>query len=115
MARQSAARRPTESPRSGNSGEPARNPAALIRFDPDLAVRAIAFHLADEGISPRVDEPSARATAVRLRRSGLAISVEQWLWSEMTNPQRLEWLLQQTRTASRLISDELSVLEPARD
>ncbi len=112
MARQQAARRPTDTPRTGNGG--AQNASALIEFDPELAVRAIAFHLADEGISPRVDEPSARATVDRLQRSTVPLSVEQWVWSEMTNPQRLEWLLQKTQTASRLVSDETSVLEPAK-
>ena len=116
MARQSAARRPTESSRPGESkgSATAPTPAALIRFDPELAVRAIAFHLADEGISPQVDEQSARATVGRLRRSSATLSVEQWMWSEMTNPQRLEWLLEKTHTASRLVNDETSVLEPAR-
>jgi hypothetical protein len=113
MARQQAARRPTDSRPGANKVAP-QAASTLIRFEPELAVRAIAFHLIDEGISPCVDEASAQATVVRLQRSGLTLSVEKWLWSEMTNAQRLDWLLQKTQTASRLVSDELSVLEPAR-
>src|SRR5690349_17242077 len=100
MARQQAARRPTDSSRPVTGTQTPtpqqQDASALIRFDPELAVRAIAFHLADEGISPRVDEPSARSTVARLRRSAVKLTIEHWLWSEMTNAQRLEWLLTNT-------------------
>jgi hypothetical protein len=110
MARQQAAQRPIE---RGPAGQVGGKSTALIQFEPELAVKAIIFHLADEGISPAVAEESVRATLLRLRRASLRPSVEQWMWSEMTNPQRLEWLLQKTNTTSRLISDEVSVLEAA--
>jgi hypothetical protein len=109
MARQQAAQRPIESGRANNRA----SQSALIQFEPELAVKAIVFHLADEGASPAVAEDSVRATVLRLRRSSLRPSVEQWMWAEMSNAQRLEWLLQKTNTASRLISDEVSVLEAA--
>ena len=111
MARQQAAQRPVESKRT-NGG--VNNASALIQFEPELAVRAIVFHLADEGISNHVVEDSVRATVNRLRRSGVRPNVEQWMWSEMTHAQRLEWLMDKTQTASRLIGDDTSVLEPAR-
>ncbi len=110
MARQQAAQRPLEGNRAGG-GE---KQSAVIRFEPELAVRAIVFHLADEGISPRVADESVRSTVTRLRRASVKPSVEQWMWAEMTHAQRLEWLLEKTQTSSRLISDEVSVLEPVR-
>ena len=110
MARQQAAQRPVESGRADNGGKS----SALIQFEPELAVKAIVFHLADEGVSPAVSEESVRATVNRLRRSAVRPTIEQWTWSEMSNPQRLEWLMQKTHTLSRLISDEVSVLEPSR-
>ena len=110
MPRQQAAQRPVERNRtSGQAGN-----QALIQFEPELAVRAIVFHLADEGISPQVAEESIRSTLVRLRRSSVHPTVEQCTWAEMSHAQRLEWLLEKTQTSSRLISDEVSVLEPAR-
>ena len=110
MARQQAARRPIEARRTGdtNSGAP-----SMLHFEPDLAVQAIAFHLADEGISDEVAAESAKATILRLRTASIRPAVARGVWSHMTNPQRLEWLLEQTGTVARLISDETSVLEPA--
>jgi hypothetical protein len=110
MARQQAAQRPVETGRAENGGKS----SALILFEPELAVKAIVFHLADEGVSPAVAEESVRATVNRLRRGGVRPTIEQWMWSEMSNSQRLEWLMQKTHTLSRLISDEVSVLEPSR-
>ena len=111
MARQQAARRPIEVRLTGDTSSSGDAPA-MLRFEPELAVRAIAFHLADEGISGEVVADSAQATVIRLRRAGLRPTVARTLWSRMTNPQRLEWLLEQTATAARLIDDETSVLEP---
>lgn len=107
MARQQAAQRPSGVERNG------KRASAPLTFEPELAVRAIVFHLLDEGVAARVADESARAAVVRLRRLSCRPSVEQWVWSEMTNPQRLEWLMEKTQTAARLVSDELSVLEPA--
>jgi hypothetical protein len=114
MARQQAAQRPIERDRGSSAAAAGRQSATLIQFAPELAVRAIVFHLVDEGISARVDEDSVRATVVRLTRSSVAPSVEQWMWAEMNHAQRLQWLLEKTHTAARLVSDELSVLEPSR-
>jgi hypothetical protein len=115
MARQQAARRLAADVRATQTPTPETGDrSTLILFDPDLAVRAIAFHLADEGLCCRVAADSMRSTVARLRRAGINPQVEQLVWAEMTNSQRLEWLLQSTRTAARLIADdELSVLEPA--
>jgi hypothetical protein len=114
MARQQAARRPIEVRRTGetNGGGGNSDAPAMLRFEPELAVQAIAFHLADEGISGEVVADSAQATVIRLRRAGLRPTVARTVWSHMTNPQRLEWLLEQTATLARLIDDERSVLEP---
>jgi hypothetical protein len=72
------------------------------------------FHLVDEGITEQVRDDSNRATVVRLQLASIAPAVEQWMWAEMSHAQRLQWLLEKTHTAARLVSDELSVLEPAR-
>jgi uncharacterized membrane protein YebE (DUF533 family) len=108
MARQQAAQRP-----SGGVERNGRRPSAPIQFEPELAVQAIVYHLVDEGVAAGVADESVRAAVVRLRRAACRPTIEQWVWSEMTNPQRLEWLMEKTQTASRLVSDELSVLEAA--
>ena len=118
MARQQAAQRPVErNPGSkGVTGAPSQEQqtSTLIRFDPQLAVRAIVFHLIDEGITEKVADDSIKVTVVRLQRGSIAPAVEQSVWAEMPHAQRLQWLMEKTQTAARLVSEELSVLEPAR-
>ena len=114
MARQQAAQqRPSGGGGNSGVGRNGSRPSTPIQFEPELAVQAIVFHLLDEGIAAQVADDSVRAAVVRLRRAAVRPTVEQWVWSEMTNPQRLEWLMDKTQTASRLVSDEVSVLEPA--
>jgi len=118
MARQQAAQRPgdrTVGSKGAAGAQQQQETSALIQFDPQLAVRAIVFHLVDEGITEQVRDASIQATVTRLQRASIAPAVEQWMWAEMTHAQRLQWLLEKTQTAARLVSDELSVLEPARD
>ena len=117
MARQQAAQRPVErNPGSkGAAGVQQQQQAStLIQFDPQLAVRAIVFHLVDEGITAQVSVDSIEATVTRLQRASIAPAVEQWMWAEMSHALRLQWLMEKTQTAARLVSEELSVLEPAR-
>jgi hypothetical protein len=114
MPRQQAAQKPLERGRTSGTQSGNQSTTTLIQFEPELAVRAIVFHLADEGISPQVAEESVRSTLIRLKRGAVRPTVEQWMWAEMSHARRLEWLLEKTQTASRLISDEVSVLEPAR-
>jgi hypothetical protein len=116
MARQQAAQRLVERNvgSKGAAGAQQRQASTLIQFDPQLAVRAIVFHLIDEGITAQVADDSMQATVTRLQRAAVAPAVEQGIWAEMSHARRLEWLLQKTQTAARLVSDELSVLEPAR-
>jgi hypothetical protein len=108
MARQQTARRVTE---VKTAPQPAGE-TAMLCFGPELAIAAIRFHLADEGISEQVVEDSARASVLRLSRSHNHPTISKPVWARMTNPQRLEWLLEQTGTIARLISDDASALEP---
>jgi hypothetical protein len=117
MARQQAARAFVDKNRgTGGAAGAQQHPqtSTLIQFDPQLAVRAIVFHLVDEGISEQVAEDSVKATIVRLQRGSIAPAVEQWMWAEMSHAQRLQWLMEKTHTSARLVSDELSILEPSR-
>ena len=73
MARQQAAQRPVESGRVDNVG--GKQSSALIQFEPELAVKAIVFHLADEGVSPAVSEESGRGLVRGSRAAGSALAV----------------------------------------
>jgi hypothetical protein len=110
MARQQAAQRPIGARRTSDGD--AGGTAGVIRFEPELAVHAIVFHLLDEGITNEVIAETTQATIGRLHRSTLRPTVARAIWSQMTNPQRLEWLLEHTGTVARLLDHETSVLEP---
>lgn len=116
MARQQAAQRPVERNTGSKGGvQQQQRTSTLIQFDPQLAVRAIVFHLIDEGITTRVADDSIQATTARLQRVTIAPAIEQSIWADMSHAQRLQWLMEKTQTAARLVSDELSVLESARE
>jgi hypothetical protein len=117
MARQQAARASSVDRNRGSASEVPRqtsSPSTLIQFDPPLAVRAIVFHLIDEGITERVADDSVQAALLRLTRGSIAPTIEQWMWAEMSHAARLQWLLEKTHTSARLVSEVLSVLEPSR-
>ena len=69
---------------------------SMISFDPSSIVRAITFHLLDEGKARTINRQSTQAAVEMLSRrmSHLTISAE--YWATMNNIQRLEWLLKQS-------------------
>ena len=71
---------------------------ALI-FDPPAIVRAITFHLLDEGAADAIDAESAKVTVQKIseRINQFTVSVDEW--RAMENVQRLRWLLEQSHIA----------------
>ena len=65
----------------------------MLSFEPSSIVRAITFHLLDEGKARAVDPESTKAAVHKLsqRMSYLRISAAHW--AAMDNGQRLQWLL----------------------
>jgi hypothetical protein len=68
----------------------------LLSFEPDAAVRAIVFHMLDEGLAREVAADSVRRTVARLRYRGLRPSIRRTAWELMSNHDRLEWLLSES-------------------
>jgi len=68
----------------------------MLSFDACGVVRAITFHLLDEGKARAVNLKSSQAAIHKLagRMSCLRISAAQW--AAMNNVQRLQWLLKQS-------------------
>jgi hypothetical protein len=75
-------------------------------FDPRSIVRAIAFHLIDEGKCRAVDPHCIETVVMKLshRLDHLAISAAHW--AEMTNRERLRWLLNRSHVLVRRTSPE---------
>ena len=79
-----------------NEAKAASGNAKMLAFDPSSIVRAITFHLLDEGKARAVNLESSEAAVRKLsqRMNRLTISAE--YWAAMDNVQRLQWLLRQS-------------------
>jgi hypothetical protein len=84
-------------------------------FEPELAARAIVFHMLDEGLANEVKIESVRRLVARLRRRGLRPAIRRATWQEMTNHERLEWLLSETLTVPLMRPDDDVVTLESRD
>jgi DNA-binding NtrC family response regulator len=84
--------------------------AKVLAFDPPAIVRAITFHLLDEGNARTINRESSQTAvdALSRRKSQLIISAS--LWAAMNNVQRLQWLLKQ----SHIVVTSPSSSRPAR-
>src|SRR5579863_5969689 len=78
---------------------------AVLRFDPDTIVRAIAYHLIDEGLAKDVAENTIERTIVRLNNSAIRPSIARRRWATMSNPQRLRWILMESETTLTIGAD----------
>ena len=100
----------------GSAGDVPQNtavqtPTRGISFTAAGAVRAIAFHLLDEGIAKGVDSESTQRSVARLSRSVTAVAeISRSFWGEMNNNERLAWLLASTETTYDVRRDGLAVL-----
>src|SRR5258708_23755859 len=74
--------------------------SAVIRFDCDQILRAICFHLIDDGHARSVSDQSVRQTRDRLARQDTHFSVARRQWEAMSNRERLEYLLGQSKTST---------------
>ena len=99
---------------AGQAPELAEERAAVIRFTPELTVRAIVFHLLDEGIALSVTEGSIRGTISRLGRQRRAMSIVRSLWEMMDHRSRLQWLLSESGSDTLLLDDRVAVITAAQ-
>ena len=84
-----------------------------IAFQAPNVVAAITFHLVDERIAAGVCAESARRTVARLSRAAApVVEISRSFWGEMSNEERLAWLLASTETTYDVGRDGLAVLSP---
>jgi hypothetical protein len=69
----------------------------VLCFDPATIVRAITFHLLDEGKAHCVNPQSSEAAIQKLCQRSILLAIPADRWATMENVQRLQWLLAQSR------------------
>ena len=84
---------------AGSRSQPAEKSscAGTLVFEPPEVVRAIAFHLLDEKFARGVTEESCDAAMLALAELEQRLEIKKERWLVLTNRQRLEWLLKQSR------------------
>ena len=100
-----------------NGNTPAVNPAdqaAVFQFEPKSLVRGIVFHLVDEGLAAEVSGDSVRRTIERLTSRKISPSIQRGQWATMTNRQRMDWLMAESKTAMSVLVGRTAVLTPAK-
>ena len=90
------------------------DPEAVLHFAPETIVLGIAYHVLEEGLAREVSAPSMREALARLRRRSVRPDIRRTAWLAMTNHDRLEWLLAQSRSVPLLHEDDVMELA-ARD
>lgn len=87
---------------------------ADLQFDGALAVRGIVYHLLEENLARAIDPETITRTIDRLQGKPFQSHVERGRWAVMTNPQRLQWLLNETQTVTLVGEDEKVYLRSRR-
>ena len=106
---------PTGDTPAVQSADPAGTPAApVFQFDPKSLVRGIVFHLVDEGIAADVSGDSVRRTIERLTSRKISPTIHRGQWSTMSNRQRMDWLMAESKTAMSVLVGKTAVLAPAK-
>src|SRR5947208_3290724 len=72
---------------------PTQDQSGDIRFDPRRLVAAMVFHACDGGSVEEVSPSSIRLTMRRLVRERICAVMARTRWAELSNPQRMQWLL----------------------
>ena len=86
----------------------------MFQFDPKSLVRGIVFHLVDEGIAAEVSGDSVRRTIERLTSRKISPSIQRGQWATMSNRQRMDWLMAESKTAMSVLVGKTAVLTPAK-
>lgn len=83
---------------------------SIFRFGPRDVTRAISFHLLDTGLATQVKRKSVKRTIARLNRTIACLAIPRDEWIAMTDPQRLQWLLEESGTAVEVTDEGTAVL-----
>lgn len=90
---------------------PTQDQSGDIRFDPRRLVAAMVFHACDEGSVEEVSPSSVRLTMRRLVRERICAVMSRSRWAELSNPQRMQWLLKVSRTEFEAVAEGYGVLK----
>ena len=90
---------------------PATQEQADIRFDPKRLIAAMVFHACESGKVEEVSPSSIRLTMRRLVRQRVSAVIPRRRWAELTNPQRMQWLLKVARTDFEAASEGYGVFK----
>ena len=88
--------------------------ASFFCFDAQQIGRAISFHLIDLGQARRISNQSLQRTITRLGKEPKGLTISRGVWSSMSDPQRLNWLLEESHTVVELTGDKTALLRAAR-
>ena len=91
--------------------QPQPDQTSDIRFDPRRLVSAMVFHACDDGSVEEVSPSSVRLTMRRLVRERICAVMSRRRWAELTNPQRMQWLLKVSRTEFEAVAEGYGVLK----
>ena len=87
---------------------------ALLSFSAASAVCGIVYHLKEEKLAREVAADSVQRTLDRLSAKPFAPTVARSRWTAMTNPQRLDWLLNETQTITLVGAQDVVMLRSRR-
>jgi len=83
---------------------------AVLQFEPDRIVSAIVFHMLYEVLAREIAAVFFRNAVARLGRRAGRPSIRRSAWVAMSNHERLEWLLAESRTIPLLRDDDVVLL-----
>ena len=82
-----------------------------IRFDPRRLMAGLVFHACESGKVDEVSASSIRMTMRRLVRQRVAAVMERPRWAQLSNAQRMQWLLKVTHTDFEAASEGYGVFK----
>jgi hypothetical protein len=83
----------------------------MLFFEPRRIVRGIKFHLLDSRAVSTVNLESCEEVVTRLAERGQRIVVHKDRWAAMNDPDRLQWLLDQSHVTVQIKPDKLAILQ----
>jgi hypothetical protein len=94
-----------------NGAAAAAESDGILRLSAETVVRGIIFHMLEEGLAREVAADSVEKTLRRMRRRDLRPTVRHTAWLAMTNHDRLEWLLAESRTVPLIHPNDVVSLD----
>lgn len=89
----------------GGDGDP-----RTLLFESSRIAAGIVFHLLDQDLASAVDPVSSEAARDDFARRHVRLTVGRDRWANMSNPQRLRWLLEESHTGITFRPDRTAIL-----